>query len=344
MANFLSMARRVAALHAFCEGAGVKPVARMQRVSPQTLIQLLRNVGRACSAYQDEHLRNLPIDTIQCDEMWSFIHTRRQNLEEDDSRYGDAWLWTALDPKSKLLVSWRVGPRVQRVADTFMADLAQRIRGTMEIVTDGHRVYVNAIDKLDRPKLCGHRPIIGRYVLTRKSNVTTNHVERLNLTLRTSVRRLARRTNGFSKTMSSHVAAIGLWSMYYNFGRINSSIRVTPAMEAGLANHVWSIEEILNTVKVNYQWRPDPDGDDDDRITRPNESEREQYCECCGQLLTELTATFDGRFCSRVCKTKEQDHKDDRQRPLRTSVEKSESQRLRWEKWRTEQGKKEVAS
>lgn len=306
--NQLSISRRCKIIHTLCEGASVRSTVRLQGVGKLTITQLIRNVGWACSAFQDATLRNLKLTQIQCDEMWSYVHTKRQNITHDRYGRGDAWLWTALDAESKLFVTWRIGPRVQPVADAFMGDIAQRIIGTLEIVTDGARHYVRAIDQIDRPMLCGHRPIIGRYLLTQTPNVTTNHVERLNLTLRTSLKRLARRSNAQSKSMTSHAAMIGMWSMFYNYCRVHQTIKTTPAVRAGLATEPWTIRKMLRAVGVDYQWKPDPNGDK----SRVIDGELgEGFCECCGQVLLVHGSTWDGRFCSRYCRNTERDHAPD---------------------------------
>lgn len=212
---------------------------------------------------------------IQCDEVWSFCYAKQKNVPEElkgQFGYGDVWTWTALCADTKLVCSWMVGNRDADTANVFISDLASRLSSRVQLTTDGHRAYLAAvensfgadIDYAMLVKIYGEGPQSPErkyspveFVAAEKKKVTgdpdinhvsTSYVERQNLTMRMSMRRFTRLTNGFSKKLQNHECAIALHFMYYNFGRIHKSLRVTPAMEAGIADHVWSLEEIAALV------------------------------------------------------------------------------------------------
>jgi IS1 family transposase len=243
----------------------------MTGVAMNTIIKLLVELGDACARYQDEHVRNLRSKRIECDEIWQFCYAKQKNVPEDKRGtfgFGDVWTWTALDADSKLIVSYLVGSRDAGSAFTFVNDMASRIKTRIQLTTDGHKVYVNAVedafgadvDYAMLTKVYGkaqenetrYSPakILSSTTEVIRGNpnpklISTSYVERQNLTMRMSIRRFTRLTNAFSKKIENHTAAVALHFMHYNFCRIHKTLRVTPAMEAGIAQHVWSIEEII---------------------------------------------------------------------------------------------------
>jgi len=242
----------------------------MTGVAKDTVLKLLVNIGHACVSYQDKALRNLTSKRIQCDEIWSFCYAKDKNVPADKRGtfgYGDVWTWVAIDPDTKLVASFMVGTRGAQTAKAFMDDLASRLANRVQLTTDGHRVYLQAvedafgndIDYAMLVKLYGHdsepdtryspAECIGcrEIGITGRPNpkhISTSHVERQNLTMRMSMRRFTRLTNAFSKKVDNHLWAIALHYMHYNFCRVHQTLRVTPAMEAGVADHVWSLEEV----------------------------------------------------------------------------------------------------
>ncbi|MDX2151914.1 MAG: DDE-type integrase/transposase/recombinase [Bryobacteraceae bacterium] len=274
--NRLNTARRAQILAALVEGNSIRAISRMTGVSKNTVQKLLIEAGAACAAYQDEALQNLPCRKIQCDEIWSFCYSKDRNLPEDKRGvfgYGSVWTWTAIDADTKLICSWMVGNRDATAAREFIQDLAKRLANRVQLTTDGYKAYLDAIDEafgvnIDYAmlvKLYGG-PEAGeetRYspaqcVGTRTDiiagqpdvkYVSTSYVERQNLTMRMHMRRFTRLTNGFSKKIENHIAAISLHFMYYNFVRIHQSLRITPAMAAGVARKVWEIGDIVRLVE-----------------------------------------------------------------------------------------------
>ena len=248
----------------------------MADVSRNTVDKLLRDVGAACLKYQDETLRNLPCERLQCDEIWSFVYSKAKNVpadKQDEFGYGDVWTWTAIDADTKLVPCWHVDTRDGRAAKLFIDDLASRLSNRVQLTTDGHLPYLNAvedafgadIDYAMLIKIYGtdktpesekrYSPAICAGTETRvvtgdpdMDHVSTSYVERQNLTMRMSMRRFTRLTNAFSKKVENHMHAISLHYMYYNFGRIHQTLRVSPAMEAGVTDHLWSLEDIAALV------------------------------------------------------------------------------------------------
>ena len=248
----------------------------MTGVSKDAVLKLLFDMGAACAAFQNKALRNLTCKRIQCDEIWSFCYSKQKNVpfeKEGQFGYGDVWTWVAIDPETKLVASWLVGGRGANAARAFMNDLAGRLAHRIQLTTDGHRVYVEAvegafgsdIDYSMLVKMYGNDPepdskyspgeCIGcqTVAIAGRPNpryVSTSHVERQNLTMRMQMRRFTRLTNAFSKKLENHIAAIALHYMHYNFCRIHQTLRVTPAMAAGIADHVWSIEEVVELLEA----------------------------------------------------------------------------------------------
>jgi len=269
--NKLNKEKRVQIIRALVEGNSIRATARMCDVAFNTVLKLLPEIGKACADYQDRVFRNLPCKRIQCDEIWSFCYAKEKNLPEElqgKFGFGSVWTWIALDADTKLVPSWLVGDRSAETATIFIDDLASRLANRVQLRTDGHRAYLNAISnafgnqidyatitKLYRnpPEGDERRYSPGECCGVKKDDVkgypdakhiSTSYVERQNLTMRMSMRRFTRLTNGFSKKVENHSCAVALHYMHYNFCRIHKSLRVTPAMEAGVTDHVWSIEEL----------------------------------------------------------------------------------------------------
>lgn len=268
--NKLSTEKRAQILHALCEGNSIRATVRMTGASKNTVTKLLCDAGRACSEYQDKVFRNLTCKRIQCDEIWSFVGSKEKNTtaEKKAEGCGDAWMWTAIDADTKLVPGWFVGTRDASAAYHFIHDLKARLANRVQLTTDGHKAYLSAVEdafgaEVDYAmlvKIYGAAPegpqryspaqCMGaqKAVITGApdfKHVSTSYAERQNLTMRMSMRRFTRLTNGFSKKVENHEHALALYFMFYNFARIHQSIRVTPAMETGVADHVWNIEEIV---------------------------------------------------------------------------------------------------
>jgi IS1 family transposase len=274
--NKLDIKQRAQILHMLVEGNSLRATARMADVSRNTVDKLLRDVGSACLDYQDQALRGLSCKRIQCDEIWSFVYAKAKNVPENlrgTWGIGDVWTWTALCADSKLVPCWLVGPRHAGAAREFINNLAGRLKHRVQLTTDGHTPYLEAVegafgadvDYAMLIKIYGAAPetekrysparIVGAKCGTvtgrpDRKHVSTSFVERQNLTMRMSMRRFTRLTNAFSKKVENHAHAVSLHYMYYNFGRIHQSLRVTPAMEAGVADHVWSLEEIADLAPI----------------------------------------------------------------------------------------------
>ncbi len=269
--NRLSIADRTRVVAALVEGNSIRATCRMTGVSKPTVLKLLADLGKVCEAHHYDHVRGLRCKRVQCDEIWSFVGKKQKQVktsEEAKSGVGDAWTWIALDADTKLVVSYWVGQRGFPDAKLFMEDVASRIDSHTQLTTDGHKVYVQAVehafgggvDYAMLIKIYGHdgghdlryssSDVIGTQMAVLSGNpdpkhISTSFVERQNLTLRMQNRRFTRLTNAFSKKMENHMASIALHYMHYNFCRVHKTLRVTPAMEAGLANHVWSLEELV---------------------------------------------------------------------------------------------------
>lgn len=266
--NYLSTDDRTCIIAALVEGNSIRSVSRMTGFSQNTITKLLVDLGDACAKYHDAHVRGLKSKHVQCDEIWSFVGAKQKNVPEEKAEaWGDVWTWTAIDADSKLIVSYLLGQRGPRWARAFMEDVASRIDGRIQLTTDGLKMYGEAVegafgmdvDYAMLIKLYGSDSFdtkyspgdcIGTQTAVLQGNpdpqhISTSFIERQNLTMRMSIRRFTRLTNGFSKKIDNHYAAIALHFMHYNFCRIHKTLRVTPAMEAGVSGHVWSIEELV---------------------------------------------------------------------------------------------------
>lgn len=268
------MKRRAQIVHCLCEGMSIRATCRITGADKKTVMRLLVSVGEACAAYQNEAIRNLKSKRIQADEVWSFVGAKDKNVPEEKRGQfgiGSVWTWTAMDADTKLMISWLVGTRDAGAAWEFMQDLAGRVKNRIQLTTDGHGAYLSAvedafggaIDYAMLVKLYGAGPAeAGRYsppVCTGSTvkkidgkpdpkHISTSYVERANLTIRMGMRRFTRLTNAFSKKVENHCHALAMFFMFYNFARVHQTLRVTPAMEAGIADHVWTVEEIVGLV------------------------------------------------------------------------------------------------
>lgn len=270
--NRLNIDRRAHVLKCLAEGMSLRGTARVTGVARMTVERLLRDLGAACAAYQDRTLCDLSCRRVQCDEIWAFCYAKRKNVTSEIAEAhpdaGDIWTWTAIDADSKLVLSWLVGSRDAGAAYEFMQDVAARLRHRVQLTTDGHKPYLAAvedafgmdIDYAVLQKLYGSSPdaevryspaqCIGTRceIVTGDPNpkhISTSFVERQNLTMRMHLRRFTRLTNAFSKKAEMHAHAIALHFMWYNFVRVHQTLRVTPAMEAGVTDHVWIAEEVV---------------------------------------------------------------------------------------------------
>jgi IS1 family transposase len=271
MANVISMTKRVAVISALVEGCSIRSTVRMTGVSKGAIIRLVESVGKACAEYHETVVRNVKAKRVQVDEIWSFIGCKQKNVTaekiERDGICGDVWTFTAIEADTKLVISWMVGQRDAGFASAFLQDVEARLANRIQLTTDGHKMYLIAVDdafggsidyamlvKIYGRDLEGNTryspaTCIGAIPQTVTGNpdpkhVSTSYVERQNLNMRMGVRRFTRLTNAFSKKIENHAHMIAIWHMYYNFARVHQTLRVTPAMEAGISSHTWSIREI----------------------------------------------------------------------------------------------------
>lgn len=268
--NKLSTEERKRVVSALVEGNSLRAITRMTGVHRTTIQKLLVELGEACAKYQREALQGLKCERIQCDEIWSFIGAKAKNCtaEKKLQGWGDVWTWVAIDSATKLVPCWHVGTRDAGAAYLFIHDLKSRLANRVQLTTDGHKAYLSAVEdafgaEVDYAmliKLYGEDPsnekryspaeCIGAKKETIQGapdpkHVSTSYIERQNLTMRMQMRRFTRLTNAFSKKLENHMAAISLHYMHYNFCRVHQTLRVTPAMEAGVSDHVWSLEEVI---------------------------------------------------------------------------------------------------
>lgn len=270
--NQLSIEKRVAVVRCLVEGNSIRATVRITGVAKNTVAKLLVDLGQACSLYQDQALRNLQTKVVQCDEIWSFVACKEKNIPQDkigEFGYGDVWTWTAMDADSKLVFCWNLGMRDAESGKLFMQDVADRLANRVQLTTDGHKVYLRAVadafageidyamlvkvygndystpERMYSPAVCtscDKKQIVGN---PDQAKISTSFVERQNLTMRMSMRRFTRLTNAFSKKVENHAAAIALHFMHYNFCRKHQTLKTSPAVAAGVADHVWSIEELV---------------------------------------------------------------------------------------------------
>jgi IS1 family transposase len=267
----LTMEQKTRVVAALVEGNSVRSTVRLTGVAKNTVLKLVLDLADACAAYHNRHVRGLKVRRLQCDEIWQFVGSKAKNTspEKKATGWGDVWTWTALDADTKLCVSYLVGGRDLGWAKEFMGDCASRIKNRVQITTDGHKAYLEAVENafgadIDYAQLqkiygaatenharyspakcigCDMKVVSGD---PDPKHVSTSFVERQNLSMRMSIRRFTRLTNAFSKKIENHAAAVAIWFMYYNFCRVHTTLRVTPAMESGISNHVWSISEMCS--------------------------------------------------------------------------------------------------
>ncbi len=267
--NKLSAETRAKILHLLCEGSSLRAVTRITGVSINTVTKLLVDAGKACTAFQDQAFRNLSCNRIQCDEIWSFVYSKAKNVPAEKlGNAGDVWTWTAIDADTKLVMSWMIGNRDAGSAKEFMQDLSSRLANRVQLTTDGHKAYLKAVSsafgneidyamlvKIYGEDVSGQKryspaDVIGTKVETIsgkpvESEINTSYVERQNLTMRMHMRRFTRLTNAFSKKVENHAYSVALHFMYYNFVRIHKTLKVTPAMAAGVSDKLWEISDIV---------------------------------------------------------------------------------------------------
>jgi IS1 family transposase len=268
--NKLSTEERIRIVGALVEGNSIRAISRMTGVSRNTIDKLLVDLGGACSSYQHRVFRNLRCNRIQCDEIWSFCGAKEKNTtpETKAKGWGDVWTWVAMDADTKLVPCWFVGTRDAGAAYHFMHDLAGRLAHRVQLTTDGHKPYLAAVedafgdgvDYAQLVKIYGEGPktearyspaqCMGTRVAVvsgkpQSAHVSTSFIERQNLTMRMSMRRFTRLTNGFSKKVQNHEHALAIHYLFYNFARIHQTLRVSPAMEAGVSDHLWEMSEIV---------------------------------------------------------------------------------------------------
>jgi IS1 family transposase len=269
--NCLDAKTRAQVIRCLVEGCSIRATVRMTGAAKNTVVKLLADMGEACARFHDQHVRNLKVRRLQCDEIWCFVGCKRKNAtpEKKAEGWGDVWTWVGIDADTKLVVSYLVGGRDGGWAHDFMQDCASRIRGRVQLTTDGHKAYLDAVEDafgidVDFATLtkiygapteeeqrryspakcigCDMKTVIGK---PDPAHVSTSYVERQNLTMRMQMRRFTRLTNGFSKKAENHAHAVALHYMHYNFCRVHQTVRVTPAMEAGITDHVWSVDDLV---------------------------------------------------------------------------------------------------
>jgi IS1 family transposase len=277
--NILKTEKRIQVIAALVEGSSTNSIVRMTGVAKHTILKLLKDMGCACAAYHHWHVRGIRAYRIQCDEIWQFVGAKQKNVspEQKAAGWGDAWTWVALDADTKLCISYLIGGRDAGWATDFTFDIRERVVGRPQITTDAHKPYLAAIEMAfgqyvdyaqmykiygasnDTPEAryspakcigCDMKTVIGS---PDYECVSTSYVERQNLTMRMSMRRFTPLTNGFSKKIENHGHAVALHFMHYNFCRVHKTLRVTPAMEAGLTDHVWSMEELVSMLGIKLE-------------------------------------------------------------------------------------------
>lgn len=270
--NKLPIATRIQILNMLCEGSSMRSISRITGVSINTVTKLLEDAGEFCAAFHDERVRNVKAKRVQVDEIWSFTYAKEKNVKTAKAApdgAGDTWTWTAIEADTKLIVGFFIGGRDGDCAKWFMDDLAARLANRVQLTSDGHRAYLEAVegafgadvDYAQLVKLYGASPesAKGRYSPADctgikkipvegspdPKHISTSFVERQNLTMRMSMRRFTRLTNGFSKKLENHVHMVALYAVWYNFLRIHKTLRVAPAMAAGLTDKLLGWEDIL---------------------------------------------------------------------------------------------------
>lgn len=271
----LTREKQAQIITALIEGNSIRATSRMMNVSKDTVLKLQVEAGYASADYQDKTFRGLTCKRVQCDEVWAFCYAKQKNVPAEKQGhfgFGDVWTWTAIDAETKLIPSFTVGNRDAASALILIEDLAGRLRNRIQLTTDGHRAYLEAVEgafgcDIDYAMLvktyesaqeetryspavctsCERKPIMGN---PDPEHISTSYVERSNLSIRMGTRRFTRLTNAFSKKIENHAAAVALYFMHYNFCRVHQTLRVTPAMETGLADRVWTVKEMLEVIQL----------------------------------------------------------------------------------------------
>jgi IS1 family transposase len=270
----LASSERAHIIHLLCEGSSIRAVTRLTGASKNTVIKLMIDAGRACAIYHDEHVRDLAAKRVQVDEIWSFTYAKQKNVADAKAApygAGDTWTWTAIDADSKLIVSWFVGDRDSECASWFLKDVARRLANRIQLTSDGHRAYLDAVEgafgsnvdyamlikiygepshSREASRRYSPADCVGTHADTITGNpdpkhISTSYAERANLTLRMHMRRFTRLTNAFSKKIENHAHSMALFTTYYNFVRIHKTLRVTPAMAAGVTDRLWEVSDIV---------------------------------------------------------------------------------------------------
>ena len=267
--NKLDNAKRAQIVRCLVEGNSIRATVRLTGCSKNTIAKLLVELGAACLEYMDKTLVDLSCNLVQVDEIWSFVGAKQKNVTPENGAYGDVWTWIAIDAETKLIPCFAIGQRDAETAREFIQDLAYRMRNRIQLTSDGHRAYIKAVqgafgNDIDYAMLvkvygqsdpegarryspaqcvgCERQRIIGgpdpRYI-------STSYVERQNLTLRMQNRRFTRLTNAFSKKLTNHIASLAIHYMHYNFVRIHQTLRMTPAIAAGVTAHLWDVEDVV---------------------------------------------------------------------------------------------------
>jgi IS1 family transposase len=274
--NKLSLERRAQILGMMVEGNSVRAIVRMTGASKNTIVKLLEDAGEAFSAYQDRVFRDLPCKRLQLDEIWAFCYAKQRNVpfaKNAPGEAGDIWTWVALDADSKLIPSWRVGNRSGETAIEFVCDLSKRLASRVQITSDGHRAYLEAVEagfcadvdyaqlikiygevshpasRYSRAQIQGTKT----FCFTGKPDprhISTSYGERQNLTMRMSMKRFARLSNSFSRKAENQAHSVAIHFMHYNFVRIHQSLRVTPAMAACVTDRLWSLADMVQVIEV----------------------------------------------------------------------------------------------
>lgn len=277
--NKLPLAKRVQVLSMLCEGSSMRSISRVVDVSINTVTKLLEDAGRACAEHHEQTVRGVKAKRVQCDEIWAFCYAKEKNIVTANAApedAGDVWTWTAIEADTKLIISYLVGGRDAGYANEFMDDVAGPLANRVQLTTDGHKTYLDAvegafgadIDYAMLIKLYGSTPgPAGRYSPAEctgiikqpiqgrpeKKDVSTSYVERQNLTMRLSMRRFTRLTNAFSKKAENHTHALALYFTFYNFVRMHKTLRCTPAMAAGLTDRLWGMEDIVALIDAREE-------------------------------------------------------------------------------------------
>lgn len=277
--NKLDAKTRSLIIRLLVEGNSIRATSRIADVSKNTVNKLLVDAGAACAKYHDEHVRNVKASVIQCDEIWSFTYAKQKNVagaKAAPEHAGDTWTWTAIDSDSKLIVSYMVGGRDSEYAIEFMDDLRDRLSNRVQLTTDGHKAYLEAVEgafggDVDYAQLIKLYGDMGGKTAARKYSpaecagikkrtiegnpgkalISTSYVEGQKLTMRMHMRRFTRLTNGFRKKVENHMHAVALHFMHYNFVKVHQTLKVTPAMEAGLTDRLWDIADLVALINAN---------------------------------------------------------------------------------------------